>query len=86
MAQGQTAVFIGKPGKTPSEFAPALLHPRQPRVNGWQSRRTKPELLQEIDRLLDDFTVGANGSGAEPAWQNSYVERLIGSIKSECRD
>lgn len=27
-------------------------------LNGWQVRQTKPELLQEIDRLLDQFTLG----------------------------
>jgi hypothetical protein len=26
--------------------------------NGWQARQAKPELLQEIDRLLDQFTMG----------------------------
>ena len=51
-------------------------------LNGWQSRQTKPELLQEIDRLLDDFTVGQmaaelNRRGWRSSLQRPFTPRLL---------
>jgi len=53
-------------------------------LNGWQARQTKPELLQEIDRLLDQFTIGQvaaelNQRGRRSSLQLPFsARRLIG--------
>lgn len=53
-------------------------------LNGWQARQTKPELLDEIDRLLDQLTIGQvagelNQRGRRSSLQRPFsARRLLG--------
>lgn len=70
----------------------ALAIPRPPRA--WEARRTVPEVITEIDRLLNDHTIGQLAgilnernfrSGEGLAFTSTIVARLCRDYQLKCR-